>query len=189
MRVIKLNFMLHCQFKEPSKNFNFSLATVLLRRIPCIFLRDLRLQLGLIRSLIFFATLAFVVQCQYILVKCLCTMAFQFISKDFILPYLIPLTSYISFHLLYTFCLLLMNNAWSTRFTAAAGTRFFARPNLLVIKYLISFSKTLHFPCHFLVSLYMLCSWFQPFYQPLDPFFNHDQEGPRNLSWLIDQYS
>lgn len=152
MRVIKLNFMLHCQFKEPSKNFNFSLATVLLRRIPSLFLRDLRLQLGLIRSLIFFATLAFVVQCQYHLVKCLCTMAFQFISKDFILPYLIPLTYYptefpitefilwaLFDHLIYTFCLLLTNNAWSTRFTAAAGTRFFARPNLLVINYLTFF--------------------------------------------------
>jgi hypothetical protein len=151
MRVIKLNFMLHCQFKEPSKNFNFSLATVLLRRIPSLFLRDLRLQLGLIRSLIFFATLAFVVQCQYHLVKCLCTMAFQFISKDFILPYLIPLTYCLTGftrefnqralfdHLIYTFCLLLTNNAWSTRFTAAAGTRFFARPNLLVINYLTFF--------------------------------------------------
>ena len=172
MRVIKLNFMLHCQFKEPSKNFNFSLATVLLRRIPSLFLRDLRLQLGLIRSLIFFATLAFVVQCQYHLVKCLCTMAFQFISKDFILPYLIPLTYWpteltqweLFDHLIYTFCLLLTNNAWSTRFTAAAGTRFFARPNLLVINYLISFFRDSSLSYSFIASIYMLCSWFQPFY-------------------------
>lgn len=62
MRVIKLNFMLHCQFKEPSNYFNFYLAIVLLRRNPFLFLRVIRLLQGLIRSLIFFAPPAFVVQ-------------------------------------------------------------------------------------------------------------------------------
>jgi len=71
------------------------------------------------------------------------------------------------FHLFYPFCLFLRNYTWSTRFTAAAGTSFFARP----------------------FSFLILPHYFRNEFFYSSSFFSLCYLAGSNLFLLIDQYS